>query len=1544
MKTSTRPTPHRDSPKPDVRIVGIGASAGGLEALRELMESLPDSDVLTYVIAQHVSPTHVSMLMNLLAPLTRLRVQDLVDRQAPEPGTVYITPPNSDVVLDKGVLRLSEPQQAIGPKPSVNHFFHSLAEQLGEKAIGIILSGTGSDGAAGIRAIKAAGGITLVQEPETAKYDGMPKAAIHTGSVDLIMPPGKMGAALERLLSQPRDMRFVLDDAEDTDEYTQISNIVRVNTAFKLGDYKSGTVRRRIARRMNIVGTATLGAYVDHLRENKEESVLLMRDTFISVTSFFRDQDAYFALERVIGEIVQARKDRDVVRCWVPACASGEEVYSIAMLFEEALRSQKKTGLQYMIFASDLDDDAIERARAALYPISELESVPKVLRDLYMEVVGDHCRVIKSIRNRVVFARQNVIEDPPFARLDLVSCRNLLIYFNPPVQKRVLEVFHYSLNPGGYLFLGKSESVDQQSPLFKAADSRVRIYRRQEGVSHYALPVNQGVPRTQPGRLESGRNATASTDLITMRTLEELTARYAPPSLVIGAEDSVVHFQGDLKSYLSFPKGRADMYLFDLVDASLRAELRALVYRCRRDLQPVRGSARPMDIDGSPQLVTPVVSPLEPGQKPLLLVSFQTSPMEEGKVLTATGPETDDRDNLIISELERELANTRTHLNIVVEELETSNEELQSLNEELQSTNEELQSTNEELQTSNEELQSTNEELLTVNEEMQVKSAELETTARDLTNVKESLAFPLIVVDGHLRITQANAACASIAALEGSLERNSLGNVPWRLDLPGLNGHVRRVVKDGKQYRAVVGSAADTVLQLHVMPYRVAKDEIAGAVLLFEDITAQQRAETRLRESEERYELAVRGSSDGLWDWKVPTNQIYYTPRFKEILGYCDDEMDNTFEAWESRLHPDDRQITRAALDAHLKDDTPYDVEYRLHRKQGDYVWVRARGQVVRDDARVALRMAGAITDISERKEAENDLRLAASVFSNTKDGIFITDRDGTILKANEAFERITGFSPAEVVGQNARLLRSSQHDADFFRTLWQEITEKGSWQGEIWNRHKVGHAIPIWMSIATLYDPSGAVDRYIAIMYDITEQKLSQERINYLAHYDVLTGLPNRSLFTDRLHHALAHAKRREQPLALLFVDLDNFKHVNDSRGHFIGDELLSQVAHRMKSVTREGDTVARLSGDEFTLLIEYAATPGNVQTIARKLLALLAEPFDLSDGQAFISASIGIAIFPEDGTDSETLLKNADLAMYRSKEKGRNQYHLFTQEMSDVLTERMNLSIALRQAVEQQTLELHYQPIMNVGSRHCVGAESLTRWHHPKMGWVPPGKFISVAEEIGLIHSLGEWILHSACHQMKAWLDAGVALDALAVNVSGKQLAKGDFVGAATRILATTGCPPQHVVLELTESYIMRESEGAIGTLNQLRDLGFGIAIDDFGTGYSSLSYLKRLPVTKLKLDQSFVRDIPGNGNDAAIARAIMGLGETLGLEVVAEGVETKAQHDFILAEGCALSQGYFYSKPLHPAKFADFFRNDRRDLAPRRFTDSATEKMDA
>jgi two-component system CheB/CheR fusion protein len=1496
------------------RLVGIGASAGGLEALRELLESLPPERSLAYVVAQHVSPTHVSMLLNLLEPCTALRVCQLSDPTLPKGGSIYLTPPNHDVLLRDGRLCLAATHQPGGPHPSANRLFQSLADELGEGAIGIVLSGTGTDGSTGLKAIKAAGGVTIAQEPESARYDGMPRAAIQAGSVDLILRPAAMGAALERLVTQPGgDLAALLEEDRESDEYTQIANLVRLNTTFRLVDYKPATVQRRIARRMTLLGLATPAAYVDHLRRHKDEALALMRDTFISVTAFFRDAEAFAALGRSIAALVRDARPQAVLRCWVPACASGEEAYSLAMQFEEALIEQGRPDVQYLIFASDLDDEALEQARQGLYSAAVLEGLPVAMRNRYTEPVGAYHRVLKELRSRLVFARQNLLDDPPFARLDLVSCRNLLIYLNSPAQRRALEVIHYALNPGGLLFLGRSETADASADLFLPVDPRARLYQRQEGVTHYALAITQSLHRPPAGRQEQLRSGAAMPDLVGVRAVEALVERFAPPSVVIDDSDRVVHFQGDLKPHLQFPKGRAEMVLFDLVDPDLRAEIRALVYRCRRDLQTARGSARPQEIDGRHQMVTPVVAPLEAGKPQMLLVSFQAAAAQPDEA-PSRGSE---RDHLIIGELEEELASTRSHLNVIVEEL-------QSLNEELQSANEELQSTNEELQTSNEELQSTNEELLTVNEELQIKSGELEKLASDLRNVEESLLFPLLVVDTGLRVSRANVACSQVIASPATLAGRTLAELHWRVDVGDLETRVRGVLHSGDKDEVLVHGPEGCVFRLRVMPYRQPDGRIDGALLQLDDITAHQSAQAELRESEMRSRMLVDSAPYGVLVSDERCLIVDCNPAIEQLFGYRRDELIGRnvtmlMNAFDSSRHDGYVQRFRSSGTSVIFG-VGRDLKGRHRDGHAIDVHINVGFQRYTDKG---LHFVAFIRDLTTSMRAEAELRLAASVFNAALDGIYIGAPDGTILKVNPAFERITGYAREAIVGRNASALRSERHDEAFFLDMERAVRASGSWQGEVWFRRQDGELLPSWLSLSCLRDASGEPEQIIAVLYDLSEQKLSQERIHHLAHFDALTGLPNRFLFRDRIDHALAQAKRQGRKLALLFIDLDNFKHVNDTYGHPVGDQLLCQVADRLKGLTRDSDTVARLSGDEFTLLLEEVSSRNAVEATAQKLLGVLAEPFEVRTGQVFVSASIGIAMYPRDGDDVDTLLRFADLAMYRSKDAGRNQLHFYSRAMSAQVEERMNLRKNLRLAMDHGELSLQFQPVMDVVQRRCIGAEALARWQHAAQGWIPPSKFVAAAEDSGLIHPLGEWILRSACRTMSGWLAAGLPVDFLSVNVSGRQIAKPHFIGMVQHILEETGCPPQRIILELTESYLMHESAASIAKLNRLREMGFGIAIDDFGTGYSSLAYLKRLPVTKLKLDQSFVHDLPSDVNDAAIARAVLRLGETLGLEVVAEGVETEQQHVFILSEGCSFSQGYLYGRPMVEADFVAFLR---------------------
>ncbi len=558
----------------------------------------------------------------------------------------------------------------------------------------------------------------------------------------------------------------------------------------------------------------------------------------------------------------------------------------------------------------------------------------------------------------------------------------------------------------------------------------------------------------------------------------------------------------------------------------------------------------------------------------------------------------------------------------------------------------------------------------------------------------------------------------------------------------------------------------------------------------------------------------------------------------------------------------------------------------------------------------------GVQEDITEQREYEDRLRQSATVFESTIEGVVITDVEGCIVDVNRAFSDITGYPREQAIGENPSLLRSGRHGPEFYQAMWASILSAGYWTGEIWNRCKDGRVIPEWLTISSVYDEEGLLTHYVGVFSDISQQKRTEEKLEYLAHHDPLTTLPNRLLFNARLHHALEHAERNRLTLAVIFLDLDRFKNINDSLGHPAGDLLLQQVADRLRHCVRTEDTVARIGGDEFTILLEGLGEPANAATVANKILLGFSEPFELEGRDQFVTASIGISVYPRDGRDNARLLRNADTAMYLVKEQGRNSYAFYAEQLTAQARERVMLENELHKALERNQLFLHYQPQVLLQTGEMIGAEALLRWRHPELGMIAPGRFIPIAEESGLIIDIGAWVLRKACLQAKQWLDEGLQLERIAVNIAGPQIQRGDLLGTTQQALELSGLPPQLLELEVTEGFIMREADHAIHLLGQMKALGVNLAIDDFGTGYSSLTYLKRLPIDILKIDQSFVRDIPQDANDMAIAKAVIAMGKSLGLQVIAEGVETEQQQRFLIQEGCSLGQGYLFSRPV-PAK---------------------------
>lgn len=575
--------------------------------------------------------------------------------------------------------------------------------------------------------------------------------------------------------------------------------------------------------------------------------------------------------------------------------------------------------------------------------------------------------------------------------------------------------------------------------------------------------------------------------------------------------------------------------------------------------------------------------------------------------------------------------------------------------------------------------------------------------------------------------------------------------------------------------------------------------------------------------------------------------------------------------------------------------------------------------------------------DITERQQMQEKLQQAATVFESTAEGVLITDTRQNISAVNRAFSEITGYSETEALGHTPRLLASGLHDSAFYAAMWHQLTTQGHWQGEISNRRKNGELYPSWLTISAVRNSDQVVTHFVAVFADISSLKLAQARLDYQAHHDPLTGLPNRTLFESRLQAALNGQQESGNQGAVLFLDLDRFKHINDSLGHPVGDLLLKDIAVRLKDQLRDIDTVARLGGDEFIILLPGLQQASDAQYLANKLLDCFTPPFQAGEHEFFISASIGTSLYPQDGTDVATLVKNADAAMYRSKAKGRNRVESYTRDLTAQANERVALEHELRRAIERDELSLYYQPKRSLITRELIGAEALIRWHHPTFGDVPPEHFIALAEENGTILQIGDWVLEQACRQLHAWQGAFEDFGPLSVNLAGAQLRHPNLLSRIEQLLRDYRLEPGCLQLEITENFIMSQAEEALAVLHQLKRLGVQLAIDDFGTGYSSLSYLKRLPLDFLKIDQSFVRGLPDDPHDAAIVRAIIALGHSMQFTIIAEGVENPAQQAFLAAEGCEQMQGYIVSLPLPPELFAEtFLRTRMRD-----FTDGTARK---
>ncbi len=713
-------------------------------------------------------------------------------------------------------------------------------------------------------------------------------------------------------------------------------------------------------------------------------------------------------------------------------------------------------------------------------------------------------------------------------------------------------------------------------------------------------------------------------------------------------------------------------------------------------------------------------------------------------------------------------------------------------------------------------------------------------------------------------------------------------------------------------------------------PWRVALDHPQESVLLVLLTgmislilawlrTANVQKAKRLRESEEQLRQLVEQAPDGIFIADLGGRYVDVNTAGCKMLGYSREEIigktivDLIPQEDIDRLWQLKEQLLQGG--AHVS-------EWTLLCKDGSYLPVEISTKVLPDS-----RWQGFVRDIRDRKRSEEQLRQAATVFDNTMEGIVIADAGHKIVAINQAYTEITGFGPEESVGRNPRLHKSGQHDEVFYRNMWDSLERNGHWQGEIWNRRKNGEMFPAWENISIVKDSQGRVTHYISVMSDISPIKQAEERLTYLAHHDVLTDLPNRLAFLATLEKALERAKRHRQKLALLFLDLDHFKLINDTLGHATGDRLLQVIAQRLRNNLRAEDMAARLGGDEFTIIMEEINHTEDAALLAQKIIRAVAEPIRLDSHEVVSTTSIGISIYPDDADNAGDLAKAADAAMYRAKNHGRQTYEYYTTELTAQARQRFSVENALRQALARDELTLFYQPQIDLATGRTLGVEALLRWRHPQMGMILPGQFIEVAEESGLIDAIGNWVLHRAVAQGRVWQEAGLSPGRIAVNLSGRQIIYDHTVESVRNALEQNGYEPGDLPfeLEVTES-VLQSGKKTMDSFTQLRSLGMSIAIDDFGMGYSSLSQLKHLPIDTLKIDRSFLRDIPHEADNMAITTAILSMGRSLGLRVIAEGVETREQLDFLKQQGCGEVQGFLFCEAVPPERIGAFLAQDR------------------
>ncbi|WP_279349596.1 CheR family methyltransferase [Erythrobacter litoralis] len=994
-------------------IIGVGASAGGLEALRELFGGFDGQTGMAFVVVQHLDPTHESLMAQLIERYTAMSVRQASGGETIERDNVYVIPPGHGLALDNGVLNLTEFKESRGMRRPIDDFFESLAEDRGTQAACVILSGTGADGSRGLRAIKEHGGICLVQEPESAAYDGMPASAIGTGLVDIVSAPSDIVPYLTKFFERGDLSQDDLEDASDVaDHIDNLCDVLRDAVGHDFSRYKRSTLNRRIARRMQVLGIENGVDYLDRLKGDRGECDALFRDLLINVTRFFRDDDQFEALNQVvIDRLVAKARDAEEIRVWVAGCSSGEEAYTIAILFDAAMKKHGKRPY-VQVFATDIDDKMLEIARGATYPIAAITDIPEGYRDEAVIGSSERFTIAPHIRDMVRFSVHNVVRDPPFAKIDLISCRNVLIYFDDTLQKNVIPLFHFALKEDGKLFLGSSEAIGRYEDLFEVVDQANRLFRRKNVKGRYTLQLSGNVGMSQkPRRLSPPSPPPRGNDSTETAALKLIAQRYAPVSLLVDREGLLIDRWGAAGRYLDFPERlERNIHVPSLARPGLRELVSPLIRKASDTGRRIGAKDVEIRTDFGSLQARIVCEPLE--HATFLIVIQETGSLELAD------------DDLDIFEIDGE------QQQFLEEELQATRHRLRSTVEELETTNEELKSSNEEMMSMNEELQSTNEELTTVNDELKSKVDQLTVANSDLRNFFDSTEMAVLVVDADLKLRSFTDAALELFPIGRDRIGDRLGDLPTRFEKKSYVDLARRAASRGEagEHR-VQSEALSAEYILRTTPYRLADGEIDGATIVFNDVTNALSLERDLKEERERLRLALDVAKIGIWEYEPSTDELVLDEKERSLLDLGVEDDADTMEPILSRLPGEDRDRINRALRMAMEGDRDFNEIFRLPLNDGQFRWLHGLGKLIETGNR--KRFIGVTFDVTAEHSALDQRELMIREMNHRVKNLFsVISAMVTIAARN-----------AEDVKSFAESLRSRIHALDQSHSLTTRTT-----------------------------------------------------------------------------------------------------------------------------------------------------------------------------------------------------------------------------------------------------------------------------------------------------------------------------------------------------------------------------------------------------------------------------------------------------------------------------------------------------------------------